>query len=67
MTDSTLNRFDQAVIQCQEPFRKAIIEVMDTAYMVKLWFEIYAPAALPADIVAMTAMVLEREKSAAEK
>jgi hypothetical protein len=44
--------------------RMAVIDVLDTAYLVKKWFDAYAPTpgATPADIVAMTALIMDREK-----
>jgi len=44
-------------------FKEALIEVCDTAYMCKLWFEGQELAATVADVVALTRLVMEREHS----
>ena len=43
-------------------FRRALTDVMDAAYLVKLWFDDYGVSHTAADLVAMTAMVLQREQ-----
>jgi hypothetical protein len=44
-------------------FRRALTDVTDAAYVVKLWFDDHGVTYTAADLVAMTAMVLEREQS----
>jgi hypothetical protein len=44
-----------------EAKRMLVINVLDTAFLVKKWFDAYAPTATPADIVAMTAIIMQRE------
>ena len=46
----------------QSNFRRALTDVMDAAYLVKLWFDDYGVSHTAADLVAMTAMVLQREQ-----
>jgi hypothetical protein len=41
--------------------RDAVIEVADTAYMCKTWFESYKLEATAADVIAMTRLIIERE------
>jgi len=43
-------------------FRRALTDVMDAAYLVKLWFDDNGVSYTVADLVAMTAMVLQREQ-----
>lgn len=43
-------------------WKGALIEVCDTAYICKRWLEAYAPGYTPADIVALTALVIAREQ-----
>ena len=43
-------------------FRRALTDVTDAAYLVKLWFDDHRVSHTAADLVAMTAMVLEREQ-----
>ena len=43
-------------------FRRALTDVMEAAYLVKLWFDDYGVSYTAADLVAMTAMVLQREQ-----
>jgi hypothetical protein len=44
-------------------FRRALTDVTDAAYLVKLWFDDHRVSHTAADLVAMTAMVLQREQS----
>ena len=64
-TGSRTNHFDAFVrrISSKAPahLHAALLDVTDTAYACRLWFESNAPAATPADIVAMTGLVMERE------
>ena len=43
-------------------FRPALTDVTDAAYLVKLWFDDHRVSHTAADLVAMTAMVLQREQ-----
>ena len=43
-------------------FHKALIDVTDTAYACKVWLENYSSHFTAADVVAMTALVMKREK-----
>jgi hypothetical protein len=54
----------ERLLQDVEPptARQAIIDVTDTAYLVKVWFEQHRVAYTAADLASMTSMVLEREK-----
>jgi hypothetical protein len=57
------NPFDRALLNMpDEAKRGPIIDVTDTAYLVKLWFDTYAPTATAADIIAMTGLIMERER-----
>jgi hypothetical protein len=40
--------------------RQAVLDVMDSAYLVKLWFRAQKITATAADIVAMTAQIMSR-------
>lgn len=42
-------------------WRNALIDVADTAYLCRAWLEQYAPKYSPADLLAMTRMVIERQ------
>lgn len=42
-------------------WKKAIIEVADTAYLCRLWLETYTKEFTAADVLAMTRMVMDRE------
>jgi len=44
-------------------FRRALTDVTGAAYLVKLWFADHRVSHTAADLVAMTAMVLQREQS----
>ena len=44
-------------------FRRALTDVTDAAYLVKLWFDDHRVSHTAVDLVAMTAMVLQREQS----
>ena len=44
-------------------FRRALTDVTGAAYLVKLWFDDHGVSHTAADLVAMTAMVLQREQS----
>ena len=46
----------------QSNFRRALTEVTDAAYLVKLWFDDHGVSHTAADLVAMTAMILQREQ-----
>lgn len=67
MSSTDMNRFEKLLQQMQTHsggvgnFRNALIEVADTAYACKLWFESYGLAATASDVVAMTRLVIERE------
>jgi hypothetical protein len=60
-----LNDFDKRLDSMREPeaanFKGALIDVCDTAYMCKLWFDSYGLVATAADVVALTRLVMERE------
>jgi len=43
-------------------FRRALTDVTEVGYLVKLWFDDYGVSYTAADLVAMTAMVLQREQ-----
>jgi hypothetical protein len=43
-------------------FRRALTDVTEAAYLVKLWFDDHGVSYTAADLVAMTAMVLQREQ-----
>jgi len=57
-------RFDLWLEEHGKPsnFRRALTDVTETAYLVKLWFDDYGVFYTAADLVAMTAMVLQREQ-----
>ncbi len=65
MSNAEDNRFKEWLKSAQEArrhnFRTAVIDVADTAYVCKLWFESYGLNATAADIVAMARLVMERE------
>ena len=42
-------------------FRRALTDATDAAYLVKLWFDDHGVSYTAADLIAMTAMVLQRE------
>jgi hypothetical protein len=67
-----MNAFDQFLADTREDFskmhwRQPVIEVADTMYVCKKWFEGYEIAFTAADLVAMTRLVLERERSIREE
>ena len=43
-------------------FRRALTDVTEAAYLVKLWFDDHGVSYAAADLIAMTAMVLQREQ-----
>jgi hypothetical protein len=49
------------------PWKDALVEVCDTAFMVKVWFASYGIAATASDIVAMTALVVGRAPKEGEE
>jgi hypothetical protein len=54
--------FERALGAVKE--RMSLIDVLDTAYIVRKWFDVYAPGATAADIVAMTAIIMQRKAPA---
>ena len=65
MGDAGANPFEEWLNGAQgagpRNFRAAVIDVADTAYVCKLWFESYGLNATVADIMAMARLVMERE------
>lgn len=59
-----LNDFERALkaLDGVPSFKNALIEVCDTAYMCKRWLDSYAPSYTPADIIALTALVIASEQ-----
>jgi hypothetical protein len=57
-------KFDLWLEEHGEPsnFRRALTDVTEAAYLVKLWFDDHGVSCTAADLVAMTAMVLQREQ-----
>ena len=57
-------KFDLWLEEHSKPsnFRRALTDVTEAAYVVKLWFDDYDVSYTAADLVAMTAMVLQREQ-----
>ena len=57
-------KFDLWLEEHSKPsnFRRALTDVTEAAYVVKLWFDDHDVSYTAADLVAMTAMVLEREQ-----
>ena len=67
MIDLEMNPFEQLLSKGyasdarSRHMKDAVIEVADTAYMCKTWFESYKLEATAADVIAMTRLILERE------
>ena len=57
-----LTRFDLRIRNTPEPWKRALIDVCDTAEAVKLWFDDQEVSYTGADITEMTKLVLQREK-----
>ena len=57
-------KFDLWLEEHDKPshFRRALSDVTEAAYLVKLWFDDHAVSYTAADLVSMTAMVLQREQ-----
>ena len=57
-------KFDLWLEEHDKPsnFRRALTDATDAAYLVKLWFEDHGVSYTAADLIAMTAMVLQREQ-----
>jgi hypothetical protein len=69
---SKMNTFDQFLADTREDFsqmhwRQPAIEVADTMYVCKKWFEGHDVVFTAADLVAMARLVLERERSIREE
>jgi hypothetical protein len=67
-----MNEFDDALLAAQrsdapEPWRDALIAVGDTAFICRAWLNTYAPGYTPADLLAMTRLVIEQEYEAHER
>jgi hypothetical protein len=65
MTDNdawaAYERFENALKAVKDEARKGpVIDVLDTAYLVKLWLDAYAKDATAADIGALTAIIMPR-------
>ena len=58
------NEFEDALRNLPEisPYKTALIEVVDTAYFVRQWFKSYGIEHSGADVVALTALILDRER-----
>lgn len=66
MNSSDLNAFDRLIdiiskTGASHSFRSALVDVCDTAYACKLWFQSYGFEPTAADLVAMTRLIMERE------
>ena len=46
-----------------QAWRDAVVAVADSAFMCRAWLEDHAPGWTPADLIAMTRLVMEREKT----
>lgn len=66
-TWNTTNRLDKRLEHVPEFFKSALVDVMDTAEMVKLWLEDSGVIYTAADLAAFTAVVLERQKQLREQ
>jgi hypothetical protein len=56
--------FERSLKAVEDVTKKGcLIDVLDTACLVRKWFDVYAPAATAADIVAMTKIIMQREAS----
>ena len=61
-----MDRFDELVVTAQKggapkAWCVALANVADTAFICRTWLELYAPNFTPADLLAMTKMVFQRE------
>lgn len=61
-----MNRFDNLLSAAQaqgspKSWRDALANVGDTALICRAWLEEHAPEFTPADLIAMTRIVVERE------
>lgn len=59
-----LNRYEEAIraVPADSPFKGAVIDVCDTAYMAREWFHAHGyQSATAADVVAMARLIIERE------
>jgi len=58
-------KFDLWLEEHDKPshFRRALSDVTEAAYLVKLWFDDHGVSYTAADLIAMTAMVLQREQN----
>ena len=57
-------KFDLWLEEHDKPsnFRRALTDVTEAAYLAKLWFDDHGVPYTAADLIAMTAMVLQREQ-----
>ncbi|WP_226584421.1 hypothetical protein [Acuticoccus sediminis] len=55
------NRFEQSLNRVRRPHQLALLDVMDTAHLVQLWFLDHGYAAEPEHVIAMTRLILDRE------
>ena len=67
-----MNAFDQFLADAREElagacWRQPIIDVADTMYVCKKWFEGHEIAFTASDLLAMTRLVLEREQATREE
>lgn len=61
-----MDRFDNLLLAAQQQgspktWRDALANVADTALICRAWLEDHAPEYTPADLIAMTRIVVERE------
>jgi hypothetical protein len=63
---SERGRFETLVMAAQHSpkrWRDAVVAVADSAFMCRAWLEDHAPGWTPADLIAMTRLVMERENT----